>query len=307
VVVGIAYAKTVHWSRGVFNAEAAGYLIGNLLTPLLVAAFVVWLINRARREKLSPAQKHLFVVLLVLFMSLVSFAGSMRDGGRSSDASVKDQVGHLLKQATGKEVGVNANWYDGPTREFLRDLVSFSQEYTGAIHSVDKTPIAKLYTPESYATPARMQHTIAELQAMLEVDKKYESLDPVVKKLEANIDAAQASNRQKQEFLAGFHSSLAKTLAPRTETFRTEEEWLQSSIELYQFVLAHVSDYTVHEKKLIFRGDGLRLEFQDKQSKSIALRKTAVEAKSKFDASRQDAMSRGGISPSDLPFPQPAK
>lgn len=304
LVVFLAYVRTKKWSGGAFNAESFGYFIGSVLTPVLVVAFVVWLVDRSRKDKMSAAHKQLWMASLALGISLVSFAGSLRLTPDFDKSAAKKQAGHLMKQAAGKEaVTADSEWYDGPTRQFFRDILAFNQEYTSAVQSIDQSSVAKLYTPESYATRAGMQATISRLHALLDVDKKYESMDPVLKKMEVNISAASASDFEKEEFLKGFRSSTDKSLAPRRETFRAEEEWMQSSIDLYEFTLAHFGDYKVQGKKLMFRGNGLIGQFQELQSKSIALHKTAIESKHKFDAVRQNALSQSGVTPADLASP----
>jgi hypothetical protein len=301
LIVYLSYLRTVRWSGGVRNAESSGYFIGSLLTPVLVVAFVVWLINRARKDKMSPAHKHLLTVVLALGITLVSFAGSLRQTPGFDESSDKKRMGHLLRQAAGKEAATSdSEWYEGPTREFFRDILAFNQEYTGAIQSLDRSSIAKLYTPESYVTRAGMQTTVCQLHALLDVDEKYKSSDQLLKKMEVNITATTASETEKEEFLKGFRGSFSKSLAPRSETFRLEEEWLQSSIELYEFTLSHFGDYSARGKKLIFRGGASPVEFQNLQSKAITLRKAAIEAKHKLDSARQDAMSQTGVTPADI-------
>ena len=78
---------------------------------------------------------------------------------------------------------------------------------------------------------------------------------------------------------------------------------MQSSIDLYEFTLAHFGDYKVQGEKLMFHGNGLFGQFQDLQSKSITFRKTAIESKHKFDAQRNDTLSQAGMTPADLSSP----
>lgn len=304
LIIYLSYLRTIRWSGGVRNAESFGYFVGSLLTPVLVVAFVVWLINRGRKDKMSPAYRHLLSAFLALGITIISFAGSLRQPARITESSAKKQMGHLMKQAAGKEaVTPDSEWYEGPSREFFHDILTFNQEYTQAIQSIDHSFLAKIYTPESYATRAGMHATITQLHALLDTDKKYESLDPVLKKLEVNISATSASEFEKEEFLKGFRGSTGKVLAPRAETFRAEEEWMQSSIDLYEFTLAYFGDYKVQGKKLIFKGNDLSDHFKELQSKSMALRKTAIESKHKLDAARKDAMSQTGVTPADISSP----
>jgi len=294
----------MRWSGGVRNAESRGYFLGTVLAPLLIAAFIVWLINRGRKVKLTSAQKQLLAALLALGMTLLSSAGSLQRPSGFDASSAKRRMGHLLKEAAGKETATSdSEWYEGPTREFFRDILKFNQEYAGVIQSVDRSSMAKLYAPESYATRAGMRTTASQLHALLDVDKKYESLDPLIKSLEAGVAATTASETQKAEFLKGFRGSFNKSLGPRNETFRAEEEWLQSSIDLYEYTLSHFADYTVRGKKLMFRSEVPRVKFQDLQTRAIALHKTATNAKQKLDAATGHAASEIGISPADISSP----
>jgi hypothetical protein len=299
------FLRTSRWSGGVFNAESLGYFVGSLAVPALITLLVLWLMDRRRAEGSTVAHKHLVVAAWTVFFSFLGFAGEIRRTGGVDSSSVKDHVRHLFLQATNKEADSGARWYDGPSRDFFRDAVTWNQEYTKEVQLVDQTFVAKLYSPESYATRANLQATISALQVLQQVDKKYESLDPLVKKLELNVNAAQASDREKADFLRGVHSSLDKSLGPRNETFKREEEWLQSSVDLYQFALSHFSDYSVRKDKLVFHRDASRLDFVDRQSKSIALRKATVESRSRFNASRKEIMSQIGLAPSEVPS-QPA-
>jgi hypothetical protein len=304
LIVLLSYLRAMRWSGGIRNAQSSGYFTGGVLTAALIAAFVVWLINRGRKDKMSAAYKQLLTASLALVIALFSFAGSLRQTPGFDESSAKKKMGHLMKQAAGKEaVTSDSEWYEGPSRQFFRDILAFNQEYTTAIQSVDQSFLPKLYTPESYATRPGMQTAISQLHALLDVDKKYESLDPVLKKMDVNISATSASEFAKEEFLKGFHGSVSTSLAPRTETFRAEEEWMQSSIDLYEFTLAHFGDYRVQGKKLIFHGNGLLGQFQDLQSKSIANHKAAIESKHKFDAGRKDALSQTGVTPADISAP----
>jgi len=125
-------------------------------------------------------------------------------------------------------------------------------------------------------------------------------LDPVIKRLEAGIAATAASEAVKAEFLKGFRGSFSKSLGPRNEMFRAEEEWLQSSIYLYEYALSHFADYTVRGKKLMFRSEVPRVKFQDLQARALAFHKAATDAKQKLNAATGHAASEIGVSPADI-------
>lgn len=304
IVLLLAVVTTLHWSKGTFNAQVTGYLIGSVLTPVGISFLVAWLINRKRDPKMGGLAQHSLAALLALFISLMSFAGSARSGGPDSPLH---HVGHLLKQASGKEEVIDSHWYDEPSRQFFRDMIQFNKEYTDAVHVAPTSSLASLYMPESYSTRTRLAQTVSELQGVLEIDKKYQSVDPLFTMAEVNVKRAQASSEEKDDFLRGMRNGAQKVLGPRTKTFESEEQWLQGSIELYKFCLSHFADYTVRGKKLFFRSESSRLKFEELQSQAIEFRKAARQAKTELEASRSQAMSTLGVSPSDIVLPKLAK
>lgn len=304
LVAFIGYARALRWSGGIRSAQSSGYFVGSVLTPILISALILWIVNFFRDNKLAGAKKNAVTASLAVFLSIMAMIG---EAGRSkplNEAELRGKMRHLAKQAAGKEASTGeGQWYDGPVREFYRELLETNQEYSDALAAQDQSELKTVYTPQSYATRKAMQKTIDQLKGVLEVDKKYESLDKVMKDFEKNIQASSASSFEKKEFIEGFHSTEDKSFAPRGETFRKEEEWLQSTINLYQFTLDHFASYKVQAKKLMFAKNDVREQFQSLQSKSLALHKTAMEVKKVFDASRQQALNQAGVKPEDLDPP----
>src|SRR5258708_4286428 len=81
-------------------------------------------------------------------------------------------------------------------RTLFSEMISFNQEYPQAVHAVP-SPAAQLYTPASYGKRSILRDTISEFEALLEINKKYESVQPVLARLEANVAAAHASSAEK--------------------------------------------------------------------------------------------------------------
>jgi hypothetical protein len=289
------------------NAESLGYFIGGFGCPALITLFILWLMDRRRSEGSKVAHKHLVVVAWTVFFSLLGLAGEMRNPGGRGSPSMKEHARHLLLQATNNEAESGSAWFDGPSRDFFRDAAAWNQEYSKAVQSVDHRFSTELYSPESYATRANLQATISALQALQQIDEKYESLDEVVKKLEERVNVAHVSERERADFLRGVQSGLDRSLGPRDETFKQEGEWLRSSVDLYQFALTHFSDYSVRGKTLLFRRDASRLEFADRQSKAVALRQVAIESRRRFNTSQKQVMSQMGPTPLANPSRPPAK
>jgi hypothetical protein len=145
-----------------------------------------------------------------------------------------------------------------------------------------------------------MEKTVSQLHAAVAVDEKYASIDPFIKKLEAQVAIANASDKQKQDFLGGVKSGMGRSLEPRNELLRTEETWMKSTIDLYDFAIAHSSQYSIKGGKVYFRDDATREGFVSQQSKAVALHKDFLKAKEAFEQSRKNKMDQLGVSSSDL-------
>jgi len=301
MVFAIAIARTNAWGGAERSAERAGYLIGSCITPLLIGYLLARLVNKIKVSKMGNTEIALCTAGIAVLLSLLAVAGNADLTKTTHRADPKAEMAHLMRQAAGQEaVTPDSEWWEGPTRECLRDILNENKEYTAAIRSLQDPSLPKLYAVDSYASRSEMQRHIVHLQSLLEVDKKYDSVDPIVKKFEANISLTSASDREKKEFIEGFHKTFDPRQTPRIETFRTEETWLQSGIDLYDFTTAHFADYQIRDNKLYFHVETSRVAFQDLQSKSIALHKTALEAKQKLDAAHADALSNTGMSPADI-------
>jgi hypothetical protein len=299
-VVGLNYLRALRWA-GVINAESFGYMMGGVLMSLLFGLLAMFFVQKARRKKAEPASKTLGVVSIALFFSMFAFTGEIasRHGGTTSDAYHK--AGNLLKEAAGKQpVSKDANWWDAPSRDFFRDILEKNQHYSAEVAALDSSAIKNLYSSDSYAGKAHMEKVVSQLRAALAVDAKYTSLDPIIKKMEERVAAADASESEKQNFLKGMHGSLDRSLAPRNELILTEEAWMKSTIDLYEYAIAHTADYSIRGNKLYFRKDATREEFMSQQSKAIALHHNFLKAKKAWEESRKSKLDQMGVSRSDL-------
>jgi hypothetical protein len=299
LVFFLNYVRAQRWA-GVMNAESVGYMLGGCIAAGLLGWLVAFLVNRARKKKFSIAGKSVFIAGMAVVLSLFSVSGEHGDSDFRTKAHRK--IGHLLKEAAGEEpVRADSDWYDGPTRQFYADILSFNRDYVKALDIPHRTSLKRLYTTESYASRKSMEKTVEELRAILDVDTEYGSFEPLFSKFEAGIRATTARDREKEDFIAGVHSSSQEMFALRDKSFQTEEQWLQSSIDLYEFTSAHSGDYSVRAGKLIFRPGTSLAEFQEKQAKAIGLRDAAVDAKHKLEDARKASLSKIGLTENDLP------
>jgi hypothetical protein len=298
--VRLNYLRALHWA-GVINAESFGYMLGGTLTGVLFGLLAIYLVKKVRGKKTAPASKTLGVAAVALITSLLAYTGEMISprGGSQSDAY--HQAGNLLKEAAGKQpVSKDANWWDAPSRDFFHDILEMNQEYSAEVAALDSSAIKDLYSSKSYGGEVHMRKVVSQLRTALAVDEKYASLDPIIKKMEDRVAAADVSESEKQSFLKGLKNSMEQSLAPRNNVVHTEEAWMKSTIDLYEFAIAHTADYSVRDNKLYFRNDATKEGFMSQQSKAIALHNDFLKAKSAMEDSRRNKMDQMGVSPSDL-------
>jgi hypothetical protein len=307
LLLGINYLRAIHYA-GAMNAHAAVYMISGILTELLLAWLVIFLVDKARHKDTSAAAKVFRIAYVAVFFSMLSFTGSIRDSGTDATADAKRQMGNLLKEAAGKQPQTaNTHWWDGPSRDFFHDIMVMNQQYSAEMAQLDQSALTNLYSPGSYSSKKGMEKIVAQLQASLAVDEKYASLDPFLKSVENRVRSADAPDSEKEEFLKGLKESTSRNLAPRNETFRTEKNWLEASVDLYEFTAAHSSEYSVRAGKLYFRNAAAQEGFTSRQSKAISLRAEFLKAQHLAEVAQKNALGELGVSPSDFTPASPDK
>jgi hypothetical protein len=307
-VIFLNYLRAMRWA-GIINAESTGYMLSGIVLGYLLGLFVMWVVGTLRVQKLHPAWRHFGIgCVAVLFSVFVLGGESARP--QMSRQEINHQVGGLFKEAaSGKTTGLggDTHWWGGPTREFFQDILDMNRQYATDVASLDNSAIKNLYSPESYDGKAHMEKVVAELQEAITVDERYASLDPIMKKMEERIARTDISESDKQAFLRGMKNNAQASLAPRNRMFQAEQVWMQRTIELYQYMAAHSTEYSIREKKLYFQNAATKDEFSSRQSKAIALHKDFLDAKSAFLSSRTSNLEKLGLSASDLPQTETAK
>jgi hypothetical protein len=307
LVLGLNYLRAMLWA-GVMNAESSGYMIGGCLAAFFLGWLAIFLADKARRKKSSPAMKGFRISCVALLISLLVFSGSIRDSGTGGKSEIKRQMGSLIKEAAGKQAqSADTHWWDGPSRDFFHDLIVMNQQYSAEVANLDQSALASLYSPRSYSSRKGMEKIVAQLQSALAVDQKYSSLDPILQSVENRVRSADAPDAEKQGFLKGLKESASRTLASRNETFRTGKNWMEATIDLYQFTIAHSSEYSVRGGKLYFRNAAAQEEFTSRQSKAISLQNEFLKAQHVAEDMQKNALGEFGVSPSDFAPAKPDK
>lgn len=301
LVVWLNYLRALRWA-GVLNPESFGYMWGGILFSSLFGLLGMYVVRKVRGKKTAPASKAFGVAAIALFLSALGLAGEMGNRRRGTESDAYHQAGNLLKEAAGKQpVSKDANWWDAPSRAFFHDILDMNKSYSAEVQALDSSAIKDLYSSKSYGGEVHMQKVVTQLRAALAVDRKYASaLEPIIKKLEDRVASANVAESEKQEFLKGLRGSIQQGMAPRNDLIRKEEAWMKSTIDLYEFVIAHKADYSIRDNKLYFRDDRTGKEFTSEQTKAIALHNEFLKAKSSFKESQKSKMDQMGVAPSDL-------
>lgn len=295
-ILRLNYLRALRWA-GVMNAEASGYMMGGCLTSLLLGLLAMFVVAKIRGKKSAPPARFFGVSPVGFLISFLSFMGSLN---APLDKTHRD-IAELLRQAAGnKPATPDANWSDGPMRDFFRELLDRNQQYIAEVHALDSSAIKNLYSTDSYAGKAHMEKVMSQLRAAHDVDQKYSSLEPVLKSLRDRVAAAHASEQDKRDFLKGMDEGLERLLKPRIELLRAEKLWMDSTLDLYGFMLAHSSDYSIQDTKLYFEDGAIRKQFTALQSKAVAAHKDFLKAKASFENARKDNMNQLGVSSSEF-------
>jgi len=302
VALNLVNASKVHHPS---SAEAVGYLFGlcfgAYLFPLIVAFFYY---RFRKRPKPSAAHRFLVISAWALVLALISTAGQLRTSAPLTQQEIQRHIGELAKQAAGQlPVSPDQTKWDGPIRSFFTDIKTFNESYMKEAAQVDNPALKSLYTADSFRTPVSVAQTLSQLHTTLDLDDKYASMQPIIDKFKQRIQATDASKSEKDSIMQGFEESARKSLEPREAAAAKEREWLQSSIELYEFIQANQHSYSVRGGKLIFKTTGLADEFNEKVHKATGLRSEFKQAQDAFHQAQNEKLGSFGLQPSDLGAP----
>lgn len=299
LILWLNYRKALVWA-GVINPESVGYMFGGVLFSFLMGFLVAYVVKKARGKSMAPASKALAVTGIAVLFSVYGLAQEMATS-RVRNGPANHHLGALFKEAAGKDgVTTGEDWVDTATRETMHDVLLMNQQYAAEKSALDRSAIQNLYSADSYAGATHMQKVVSQLRGSLALDEKYSSLDPIIKKMEERVSAANAPEKEKQDYLRGVRLGLQQTVAPRTELIHKEEEWTKSAVDLYQFMIAHTVDYSIQDNKLIIADTRTRKEFGTLQSKSIALHKELRRMRGNLVQARDEKLDQMGLSTSDF-------
>lgn len=296
LVLAAAYAATMR-RFGFVSMQDSGFFIGVCIGPFFISAILVLGFYAIRKTPAHYSAKLLALSCGASFFALLTLLGSAQIARQIADPALAPPSGNLAHKLKPKSAHVPTIW-DPAIIALYTDLKSYNEAYVGEVSQLDLTA-QPLYTPPSFRDAATIQQRLAQLQARLVVAEKYASPQPLLGKMNGYVAAINASNEEKQQFLAKFMPAAQEMVARRTAAGGYERDWLNSSIAAYQFMLANQGSYTISADgtKGTFKNPGLAKSFNDRLKNIFELKQKFLSAHGAYLASQRAAREQAGMEP----------
>jgi hypothetical protein len=266
--------------------------------PYIVSTSIVLAYFALTRKKAHDSTKLLAAFSGASLFAILSLATALSTPPPPSvaDPELAQHVASVLQHPDRKPVGPASVW-DPVMVSVFGDLKSFNDQYLSEVSRLDSSA-EPLYTPESFRDTSTIQQHIAQLHDRLAVAARFSDIAPILAKVNDNVATVSASETDKREFLAGFLSSARQGIAVRKAASDAERQWLQASLDLYQFMLANQAAYSVSaDGHGDFRNAKIGDAFKQRLQKVYALRQQFMQAHSAFLAGQNAARAQLGMDP----------
>jgi len=299
LVAFAAYAAMLKM-YGVASLVNSGFAIGSFLGPYVVSAIGVFAYHWIRKKRPHYSSKLLAIscgASLFAILSLSNSLQALRTGvdlraARNAAGSARDSVAPASRS-------VPATKWDTAIRAYFNDLRSFDEHYVSEVGQSENSSLP-VYTPESFRDAATIQQILSQLHARMAVAEKFNSVEPLLNKIQASVQSVDASEAEKKEFLGSFESSARKNLASRKIVKDIERDWLNASIGLYEFTLSKQGAYSLRDGNLIFKSNGAAVEFNRKLQNARRLQAEFYQAYRAAQNQLATSMAQYGLQPSDF-------
>lgn len=273
------------------------YFLGRCAGALIVGALAVFLLGKIRGTRLRGPVHALVIVSLSSLVTLATFAFLPR-----TPASDQARPGHARRSPAAQNQSVPpsipASKWDPATRSLLKDVQARNEQYVRAVSTLDESA-KPLYTPDSFRDASTIQAVIDQLHARVSVADEYADWAPVFSHMKEYVATIDASDAEKQQFLANYEASLPGTLAACKTISNKEHAWLRATLDLYQFALSRDGQYSWRQDQLSFRNRADSQVFQQKFAKAQSLNGEFLQAYLQMRRLENNMMARMGFEPSE--------
>ena len=207
------------------------------------------------------------------------------------------QLRHLGQVFKGSDVSQLNKW-DLAIRPLYLELVSRNREYVDEVSKLDNA-LQPLYSPASFRDAKSVQAILDALELRLAIADKYADLKPLLEKVPVYVAKVDATDEQKQDYLAGFNESFAKGSTAKNSVFAMEHRWVVSAIDLYRYSVAHQNSYTYSSGRVVFKNDAQFAVFSDKLNHSREYYSQFLKAYAASRRAQNALLAQMGLQPSD--------
>lgn len=278
----------------------SGYFFGRCVGSFFLPAIVVLLYYKVRNKSAHNLTKLLLIctgALLPAFAGLSGAVQSREDESKAAIQHVRDMARASEKPAA---VNVVQDKWDRVMVQYLSDLRAFNDQYVADVSKTD-SDAPQLLSLDSFRDAATMQRELACVQARLDINAKYASLDPLLAKTKGYVSAVDASDTEKREFLENFTSEAQRLLDVRKSASDLERTSLLGSNDVYQYALAHQNEFTISRTKIAFRNKTTARTLDNKLGKARAQYAVFLRRYAEFHQYQDAALAQMGVSAADLP------
>lgn len=304
-IVLLSYLATLReygpWAKFRYP-QVSGSFIGRCLGAYILPALCVFLYYKIRRKSRGDAERFLIISGWALFSSLLAFAGTRPRYRNPFGLPILPEAART-SSALPRRTVAPTKW-DPAIRSFYSEVRSFNEQYMGEISKLD-TSAMPLYTAESFTDAARIHQALSQLQARLDVARRFSKPETLLSKMPEYAGSIEADDTEKKDFLAGFDASARKDLQQHKAVSAAEQDWLQNSIVLYQFALAQQGAYSIREGRVVFQRKAAGADFDRKLEIARLSRLDFLRTYGRYVATQNSYLAQLGLPPLSPGGPPP--
>jgi len=260
-------------------------------------AALVTIFSVIRGRRVGPSVKFFVIFGAGVLLSLMALTRPVRH--LVADPA---QMGKYFGKVTKNSATAQLDKWAVATRPFFMELIDRNRQYLDDVSKLDAA-LQPLYSPASFRDAASVQAMLDALAQRLAIADKYADIQPVIAKMPGYVATVNATDKEKQEFLAGFNQSIAKAVNGRNSVPALEHNWIASAIDLYEFLLAH--PYSYNFGNIMFKGSADAAAFNSKLNKSRDLYAQFLRAYQSARHAEDALLAQMGLNRSDIGLDHP--
>jgi hypothetical protein len=169
--------------------------------------------------------------------------------------------------------------------ELLRHRAQSSRENDKELADEQAHPLnPQLYTPESFASKAVMESTMANLTKFMNIDLRYaKSLEETMQDFRQKMAACDPA------YLKSWDESEQEQEAAQASTMQAEREWFASVTALYSYAETHADNITLKQGHLVITPPPLLETFNQQMSRSKDLQQNLLTRQAGLVKAHQQA------------------